>query len=52
VPRQKVRVEDKFHYMDETERHEHGVFDIAEKAIGACKRIVDQDLKSSFRPGE
>jgi hypothetical protein len=44
-------VDDNFHYMDESERCEHGGFATAEEAIAACKRIVDEDLKNSYKPG-
>jgi hypothetical protein len=44
-------VDDNFHYMDESERYEHGVFATAEEAIAACKRIVDEHLKGAFKPG-
>lgn len=47
----KVMVDDNFHFGREDERYEHGVFSSAEEAIAACKRIVDEDLKNSFRPG-
>jgi hypothetical protein len=49
--RYKVMVDDNFHYMDESERHEHGVFATAQEAIAACKRIVDENLKNSYKPG-
>jgi hypothetical protein len=44
-------VDDNFHYMDESERYEHEVFATAEEAIAACKRIVDEHLEHSFKPG-
>jgi hypothetical protein len=37
-------VDDNFHYMDEDERYEYGVFSTPEEAIAACKKIVDEDL--------
>jgi hypothetical protein len=53
LSRYKVIVDDNFHYMDESERYEHGVFATAEEAIAACKRIVDEDLGNihSHNPG-
>jgi hypothetical protein len=47
----KVMVDDNFHYMDESERYELGVFTSAEEAIAACKRIVDEGLGNAFKPG-
>jgi hypothetical protein len=38
----KVFVDDNFHYMDESERYAHGEFDSCERAVEACKRIVDE----------
>ena len=49
--RYKVMVDDNFHYMDEEERYQHGVFPTAEQAIAACKKIVDDDLTSYIEPG-
>jgi hypothetical protein len=39
-------VDDNFHYMDESERYQRGVFASAEEAIAACKRIVDEALSN------
>ena len=50
-PRYKVMVDDNFHYQDEDERWQYGVFLTEEEAIAACKRIVDSDLESNFKPG-
>ena len=47
----KVMVDDNYHYMDESERYEHGVFRTADRAVAACKRIVDEYLKDAFKPG-
>jgi hypothetical protein len=44
-------VHDNFHYMDEDERYEHGVFSTADEAVAACKHIVDQSLKDLCKPG-
>jgi hypothetical protein len=37
-------VDDNFHYMDDEDRYELGIFSTIEEAIAACKRIVDADL--------
>jgi hypothetical protein len=47
----KVFVDDNFHYMDESARYHLGDFDSLEAAVTACKRIVDEFLISSYRPG-
>jgi hypothetical protein len=47
----KVLVDDNFHYMDEDERYALGEFDTAEGAIAACKKIVDNCLGRSHKPG-
>jgi len=47
----KVMVDDNYHYMDDSERDELGVFSTAEEAIAACKRIVDEFLTTSYKPG-
>jgi len=49
--RYKVMVDDNFHYMDEDERYELGVFPTVEEAVAACKRIVDSDLNGFLKPG-
>jgi len=41
-------LDDNFHYMDEAERVEDGVFASAEEAIAECKEIVDNDLNSTI----
>ena len=51
MARYKVLVDDNFHYMDEDERYQHGVFPTAEEAIAACKRMVDSDLHEFMKPG-
>jgi hypothetical protein len=47
----KVMVDDNFHYMDEDERYELGIFGTAEEAVAACKRIVDEYLMSAYKTG-
>ncbi|MGO9773054.1 MAG: hypothetical protein ACLPSW_26590 [Roseiarcus sp.] len=51
MPRYKVMVDDNFHYMDAEARREHGVYKTAEKAIAACREIVDRSLKTGYAPG-
>ena len=40
----KVLIDDNYHFTDESERIQHGVFDTADEAIAACKLIVDECL--------
>ena len=47
----KVLVDDNFHYMDESERYELGVFPTLDAAIEASQRIVDEYLRSAYQPG-
>lgn len=47
----KVMVDDNYHYMDESERYEHGEFRTLSEAIAASRRIVDEYLLSVFQPG-
>jgi hypothetical protein len=47
----KVLVDDNYHYMDESERYELGVFPTLEAAIEASKKIVDEYLLSAYQPG-
>jgi hypothetical protein len=47
----KVLTNDNAHYMDESERSENGIFASADEAVAACKKIVDDDLDSMWRPG-
>ena len=46
-----VVIADNFHYMDESEKYEHGKFETLEDAIAASKRIVDEFLVSALQPG-
>ena len=48
MPSFKVIVADNFHYMDESENYEHGIFASCELAIEAAKRIVDEYLASAY----
>jgi len=47
----KVMVDDNFHYQDEDERYTYGEFDTLEAAVDACKKIVDEYLRSAYKPG-
>ena len=40
----RVLVDDNFHYMDESERYQLGVFDTVEEAVSKCREIIDADL--------
>jgi len=51
MARYKVLIDDNFHYMDEESRYQHGVFETAEEAIAACRKIVDSALKEQYEPG-
>ena len=51
MSRYKVMVDDNFHYMDEDERYQHGVFLTVEEAIASCKRIVDEYIENCYKPG-
>ena len=47
----RVLVDDNYDYMDESKRREHGRYDTLEQAIAACKAMVDECLRESYRPG-
>ena len=47
----KVLVNDNSHYMNQSERSEHGIFPSAAEAVAACRKIVDNDLDSMWRLG-
>jgi hypothetical protein len=47
----KVMVDDNFHYMDESERYEFGSYATLEEAVAVCRRLVDESLAESHRPG-
>jgi hypothetical protein len=51
MPRYSVMVDDNFHYMDATERREHGTYDTLEEALAVCRAIVEQSLINGYRPG-
>ncbi len=46
-----VMVDDNFHYMDEEDRYKHGKFSTFEKAVKACKKIVDEELRDYLDQG-
>ncbi|MGO8954818.1 MAG: hypothetical protein ACLQF2_16045 [Rhodomicrobium sp.] len=43
--------DDNYHYMDESERYEHGTYDAVDEALAVCRAIVEQSLKHGFTPG-
>ena len=47
----RVLVDDNFHYQDESERYEAGVYDSLDEAIRVCRGIVDRDLAHQYQPG-
>ena len=47
----RVLVDDNYHYMDETERYELGVYPTLTAAIQAAQAIVDEFLLSALKPG-
>ena len=47
----RVMVDDNYHYMDESERYEHGEFATLGAAIAAARQIVDEYLHSAYKPG-
>src|SRR5712671_6206704 len=51
MPSYKVLINDNAHYMDESERADHGVFANADEAVAACKEIVDDELNTMWKPG-
>jgi hypothetical protein len=51
MPSYKVLINDNAHYMDESERADHGVFANADEAVAVCKKIVDDDLNAMWKPG-
>jgi deoxyribodipyrimidine photolyase len=47
----RVLVDDNFHYQDESERYDAGVYDNLDEAIRVCRGIVDRDLAHQYQPG-
>lgn len=46
-----LRVDDNYHYMDETYRRTHGEYETQEDALIAARAIVDAFLASAHTPG-
>ena len=46
-----VMLDDNFHYMDEEHRYKHGEFSTYEKAVAACKKVVDEELRDWLKQG-
>jgi hypothetical protein len=46
-----VFISDNFHYMDEGESYLQDSYPTCEAAIQACKKIVDDFLRSTYKPG-
>jgi hypothetical protein len=46
-----VFVSDNFHYMDESEIYLDSSYPTCEAAVLACKKIVDDFLRSTYKPG-
>src|ERR1700681_297516 len=51
MPNYRVLINDNAHFMDESERADHGVFADADEAIAACKESGDDELRAMCRPG-
>ena len=51
MPEYKVLVDDNFHYQVEEERYELGTYATVEEATGACRRLVDEWLMHTYKPG-
>ncbi|MBW3538452.1 hypothetical protein KY386_03085 [Candidatus Parcubacteria bacterium] len=47
----KVMVDDNYHYMDESERYQAGAYSSVDEAVKECRRIVDEFLESTYKPG-
>ena len=51
MPRYRVMVDDNFHYMNEEERYEQGLYKSCSDALEVCRKIVDQSLEGMHKPG-
>ena len=51
MPNYRVLINDNAHYMDDNERSDHGIFADADRAIAACKEIVNEELSTMWKPG-
>ncbi len=49
MPRYMVLVDDNFHYQ-EGDRREYGTYDSLDKALAACREVVDKSLVEEYRP--
>ena len=47
----KVMIDDNFHYMEEDERWEFGTFATAQRALAACRMLVDASLVGAYKAG-
>jgi hypothetical protein len=47
----KVRVWDNFHYGDDDESYEAGIYDTYEQAVEAAKLIVQRSLRDEYKGG-
>ena len=47
----KVMVDDNFHYQEESDRSEAGVYPTADEALAACRALVDESLLEEYRDG-
>lgn len=46
-----VKVDDNYHYMDESERYNAGSFSSLEKAVEKCKEVTVNSLKDCYEEG-
>lgn len=46
-----VKVDDNFHYMDESERYDDGSYATLEEAIKRCEEITIESLKNFYEKG-
>jgi len=46
-----VRVDDNYHYMDESERFTLGEYETWDEAVAAAKKLVDDFLSENYKPG-
>jgi hypothetical protein len=51
MPRYTVMVDDNFHYQDEDERYEHGIYETVDAALAACRNLVERSLSGAYEPG-
>jgi hypothetical protein len=47
----KVLIDDNFHYMEEDERRELGIYSSLEEALAVCRNVVDAWLAANYKPG-